>query len=911
MHLFRPPFPAPPLPLSLPPPPRRARHAARPRLLPSSGTASRAAALAALALLLLLPLGYFARAIDLARRPALITPTISADGAAAHDTHAGSAAGTGGTLALGRAAAAAAEGVAAPALPAAAPAPEPTPAPTSTMTPTLTPTPTSTSTPTVTPTPTPTSTSTGTLTATPTPPAEPEPLTKAAPTTTPLPAASLAALVPQTPAPAPPPPPPLLAELLSAVDGTDPELAVTSAGMARGGSWREVALQDPGGAGGAAPPPPPPPPESAPPVPPAPPAASISARDTAAVERRLQWVLQCHRTARTRTGRRAAGVGPEPQYHGSLPPHIAARAAGPHAFERSYYALKALTLLLHAALRPVWDECPQADAGFYAGPWLEDYWRANFARPVRREVLDAELDLERELIGEQAAAALLVRGDGAAAAGEGEAAAAAAATGEEGEIAARQSEAIKLATVAALAGISVISQTAASGIFEQEDLLMGGGSSARLRALLRDSVRAGGPRPEAALTAARNSGAPWSVVEYALDFDLFFPLVPVFAPWERLAMLLWKTTPPPGPIVFSEGHQQAVRLRRTLVRALHGFATRPFAAFVTVAQRAQGVLLPSGTRSDALFQSLVETASPRTRTRLGVAEDIARVHVLLRFLAKTLVINAGGGGDVAIPLLARELAPEPPGPEAAAGASRPLLLSFTGRLYDDSSGKGDSQDLRSRAMELAKRHPVVGPFLEHYYDGPGVLMQTSGKAPDAPRPGRRAPTYEQPTFRIMTEWPRPGADGRYEWMAAMRRSAFQLAPSGTNPTSFRLYEALQLGHVPVFVFADHEEQPWLPFHDFGPAVADPRRWSAANDESGLRLWHRVGIVVPLSRFGELLDALGPLAANTTYMDGKRALVRAARDRFFTYAAVVRHLWRLFDDPPTADLKCQQPPKTFF
>jgi hypothetical protein len=31
--------------------------------------------------------------------------------------------------------------------------------------------------------------------------------------------------------------------------------------------------------------------------------------------------------------------------------------------------------------------------------------------------------------------------------------------------------------------------------------------------------------------------------------------------------------------------------------------------------------------------------------------------VLPRFLAKTLVINAGGGGDVAIPLLARELAP--------------------------------------------------------------------------------------------------------------------------------------------------------------------------------------------------------------------------------------------------------------
>jgi hypothetical protein len=47
------------------------------------------------------------------------------------------------------------------------------------------------------------------------------------------------------------------------------------------------------------------------------------------------------------------------------------------------------------------------------------------------------------------------------------------------------------------------------------------------------------------------------------------------------------------------------------------------------------------------------------------------------------------------------------------------------------------------------------------------------------------------------------------------------------------------------------------------------------------------------------------------MRGKRALVRAARERFFTYEAVTRHLWRLFDDPTRADLRCQQPPVQFF
>ena len=651
------------------------------------------------------------------------------------------------------------------------------------------------------------------------------------------------------------------------MDGTDPELAVTSAGIARGGVWREMVLQYPGGAGGVAPPPPP-----LDLAPPAPAAANVSARDDAAAERRLLWVLQCHRTARRRTGGRAAGAGgAEPRYLDTQPQHIAALAAGPRAFERSYYALKAKALLLHAALRPVWDECPQADTGFHAGPWVEDFWRANFARPVRREVLAVELELERTLIGEQRAS--LQRSHQ------------------------QQGEELERDKAGALAGIVVESCSPASGAFQQEDAATGNGATNILATLLRDSVRGGGARPTAALEAARRAGAAWCVVEYALDYDLFFPLLPVFAPWERLSLFLLKTVPPLGAAPFSAEHERAQRLRAELVRAIERLALPTFAAFVTVAQRAQGVLLESGLRS----QPLINADDEVVRRARAVIETR---HVLPHFLAKTLVVNAGGGGDVAIPLLARELAAQPGGGAAGPGEAPPpppLLLSFTGRVYSEAE-----DDLRTRVLTLARRHPVVGFRFEHFYNGPrptnaaeDYTLQTAIAA------GLPAPPAPAAAF------PAPGADGRFEWEAIMARSAFQLAPSGTNPTSFRLYEALQLGHVPVFVFADNEEQPWLPFHDFGPAVADPRRWSAANDESGLRLWHRVGIVVPLSRFGELLDALGPLAANTTYMDGKRALVRAARDRFFTYDAVVRHLWRLFDDPATADLKCQQPPKTFF
>lgn len=70
-------------------------------------------------------------------------------------------------------------------------------------------------------------------------------------------------------------------------------------------------------------------------------------------------------------------------------------------------------------------------------------------------------------------------------------------------------------------------------------------------------------------------------------------------------------------------------------------------------------------------------------------------------------------------------------------------------------------------------------------------------------------------------------------------------------------------------------------------------------------------MLPPRAVEELLGLLPQLAANATYMSGKRALVRAARERFFTYDAVTRHLFRLFDDPASADLHCQQPPVQFF
>ena len=43
----------------------------------------------------------------------------------------------------------------------------------------------------------------------------------------------------------------------------------------------------------------------------------------------------------------------------------------------------------------------------------------------------------------------------------------------------------------------------------------------------------------------------------------------------------------------------------------------------------------------------------------------------------------------------------------------------------------------------------------------------------------------------------------------MERSVFSLAPRGYGKTSFRLYEAFQMGSIPIYIFDD----PWIPFTD--------------------------------------------------------------------------------------------------
>ena len=52
-------------------------------------------------------------------------------------------------------------------------------------------------------------------------------------------------------------------------------------------------------------------------------------------------------------------------------------------------------------------------------------------------------------------------------------------------------------------------------------------------------------------------------------------------------------------------------------------------------------------------------------------------------------------------------------------------------------------------------------------------------------------------------------DNISEFEDIMNNSIFSLCPRGTSPTSFRLYEALEAGSIPIYI----SDEYWVPFKD--------------------------------------------------------------------------------------------------
>jgi hypothetical protein len=118
------------------------------------------------------------------------------------------------------------------------------------------------------------------------------------------------------------------------------------------------------------------------------------------------------------------------------------------------------------------------------------------------------------------------------------------------------------------------------------------------------------------------------------------------------------------------------------------------------------------------------------------------------FPDNVLVFSAGGGGDVPAPLLK--------GSPPLEQREKDIRVSFVGRL----DGASDQGGVRSRMYESLK----------------DIALFTSGA----------------------------------EWKNLMARSVFSLCPRGLGRTSFRLYEALSVCSIPIYIWDGVE---WLPYRE--------------------------------------------------------------------------------------------------
>lgn len=454
----------------------------------------------------------------------------------------------------------------------------------------------------------------------------------------------------------------------------------------------------------------------------------------------------------------------------------------------------------------------------YAGPWIEDTFRATFARRAYYRASFASAVARADaLVGAPDGAAYVIF------------------TCEPG-----------------------FSASSFRDFHDEARLSPGGAARCSSANATIDDVRARAAEPAA--------GAPRRQLFIAMPYDteLFHPFVPLFVPWENL--------------VFAAAARDAVDSARRANKPVDaGFAAaiaaRPALATLPRMLRTMlGKLLAQTLRSDVTYVTVTQRPSgPWLSSALYPS-----------LLARTIVISSGGNGHVAIPLLARVFEPLPlagGGASAAPGGAAvprygdaPHSLAFFGTPHAG-----------ARLNALNVLTAAVPDFL------------SVGKLPNAP-----------------DVWvPRVAA-----------ASTIIAAPRGVGATSFRLYEALQLGLVPLYTFDGANY--WLPYQHPGrpagvgaapklittPAALPPPTiplppgafdWAALAhivENSALRGW--------ANRSLPGLTAPGSAEGRAAW-ERMRAAAAARREAYFTYVGVMRHIWRFLEDPWEAELFCAPPP----
>jgi len=180
-----------------------------------------------------------------------------------------------------------------------------------------------------------------------------------------------------------------------------------------------------------------------------------------------------------------------------------------------------------------------------------------------------------------------------------------------------------------------------------------------------------------------------------------------------------------------------------------------------------------------------------------------------QFPKNVLVFSAGGSGDVPIPLLKGSPQFQCPPKE--------ILISFMGRL----DGASNTGNLRQQMYEKLK---------DIAYFGQGA-----------------------------------------NWRSVMEKSTFTLCPRGLGRTSFRLYEAISVGSIPIYIWDDIE---WLPYKD----VLD---------------WSEIAISVNIKDIDKLPELI--YAHSQEDISKKQQRMAELYSEFFTLEAVCHNIIRMLNN----------------
>lgn len=155
----------------------------------------------------------------------------------------------------------------------------------------------------------------------------------------------------------------------------------------------------------------------------------------------------------------------------------------------------------------------------------------------------------------------------------------------------------------------------------------------------------------------------------------------------------------------------------------------------------------------------------------------------------------------------------------------------------------------------------------------------------------------------------------------MSRSSLALAPRGTGPTSFRLYEAMALGAVPVYIW-EGGRAPWLPYWWPAPLQAPPPSPGGLRDpgtqehqqlfsvlgasESSPVPWGDMAFQVHASDMARWVAEEAPrvIADEPTLRRMRRAISSHLRSHF-SYDGVMSHIRAFLRDvrAPQSHLRC--------